>query len=391
MSWRSATRYRRSDIRWVSTFSILFLTSEMTDKIQAQGGQLPSEDMHNQIFTAAQKALFKLDAHTISHHLLERFYPEWQNLPRKTLVTLTENIHAVRKSIENVLTHRISERLYRVAERQDTPYLILGDIIAENPEGFKALSDNPNKTETAIENAYNLRLGRLKERMKRAAIYSTLSILLSKVLIALVIEIPLDQYLLSGVNVVAVGLSIAIPPLLMLLLVATVKPTSATNFQQVVFGVMKLTYKNEKKEMIEIPVPKRKGPILGAIVYAFYALSFIVSFGGLAWILNTLNFSITSIAIFLLFLSLVAFAGTIIRQRGRELLVLPEKEGMLHGFLDFFFLPMIQVGKWLSGQLARYNILVVLFNFVIEVPFQLFVEFFEQWRAFLREKKEEIH
>ncbi|MCP6726594.1 MAG: hypothetical protein KJI69_00935 [Patescibacteria group bacterium] len=370
---------------------ISYMTSEMADKIQLQGGQLSSEEMDNQIFAAVQKALFKLDAPTISHHLLERFYPKWQNLPRKTLISLAENIHAVRKSIENVLRHPISERLYRVAERQDTPYLILGDIISEDPNGFKDISENPKKTESAIEKAYNLRLLRLKERIKRAAVYSTLSILLSKVLIALVIEIPLDQYLLSGINVLAVALSILIPPLLMILLVATVKPTSVTNFQQVVFGVMKLIYKNEKKETIDIPLPKRKSPFFGTIVYTLYALSFIVSFGLLAWLLNFLYFSPTSIVIFLIFLSLVAFAGTIIRQRGRELLVLPEKEGILHGFLDIFFLPMIQVGKWLSGQLARYNILVVLFNFILEVPFQFFVEFFEQWRAFLKEKKEEIH
>jgi len=30
-------------------------------------------------------------------------------------------------------------------------------------------------------------------------------------------------------------------------------------------------------------------------------------------------------------------------------------------------------------------------NFLIEAPFQIFVEFLEQWRSFLREKKEEIH
>ena len=119
--------------------------------------------------------------------------------------------------------------------------------------------------------------------------------------------------------------------------------------------------------------------------------TFIISFGTLVWILQKLNFNIFSTVIFLMFVSLVAFAGTKIRQRARELMVEREKDGLLHNIFDVFSLPMIQVGKWLSGQFIKYNVLVIIFNFLIEVPFQIFVEFIEQWRNFLREKKDEIH
>ena len=56
-----------------------------------------------------------------------------------------------------------------------------------------------------------------------------------------------------------------------------------------------------------------------------------------------------------------------------------------------FYLPIIQTGKWLSRQVSKYNILIIIFNFLIEVPFQMFIEFLEQWRTFLREKREEVH
>jgi hypothetical protein len=92
-----------------------------------------------------------------------------------------------------------------------------------------------------------------------------------------------------------------------------------------------------------------------------------------------------------MFVSLVLFGGTKIRQRARELMIEPEKENFLRNLFDIFSLPMIQVGRWLSGQIVRYNILILMLNFLIEVPFQMFIEFLEQWRGFLREKKEEIH
>ena len=74
-----------------------------------------------------------------------------------------------------------------------------------------------------------------------------------------------------------------------------------------------------------------------------------------------------------------------------QLEILERKESIFMILIDLFSLPIILVGKWLSAQWVRYNVIVVLINFLIEMPFQSFVEFLEQWRAFLKEKKEEIH
>jgi hypothetical protein len=104
-----------------------------------------------------------------------------------------------------------------------------------------------------------------------------------------------------------------------------------------------------------------------------------------------LNFSIFSILIFLLFISLISFAGVKLRERSKELDILEKKDSFLVFFFDIFSMPIIQVGKWLSGQWAKYNIIIVLINLLIELPFQTFVEFLEQWRYFLKEKKEKIH
>jgi len=71
--------------------------------------------------------------------------------------------------------------------------------------------------------------------------------------------------------------------------------------------------------------------------------------------------------------------------------IIEEKETFFTFFFDLFALPIIRVGKWLSGQWAKYNVIVVFMNFLIDMPFQVFVEFLEQWRYFLKEKKEEIH
>ena len=90
-------------------------------------------------------------------------------------------------------------------------------------------------------------------------------------------------------------------------------------------------------------------------------------------------------------ISLIAFAGAKIRERSKELQVTEEKGTLLDFFIDLFSLPILRLGKWLSARFAKYNVIMVLLNSFIDMPFQVFVEFLEQWRSFLKEKKEEIH
>ena len=376
------------------------LINLMADDLRARVEIVDSKKIHIditenekavQIFVAVQKALFKLDNSTITYHLLERFYPDWKNPAKETLSRISSNLLDLYEQINKILFHPYSEKFYQLAETYDTPYLIVGDIITEDPDHFAEIMENSSDFEEAIRHAYNRRHSRLTGRIRRAAFYSTLSVFLTKVLIGFGIEIPLEQYLGNEINLVPLGLSIATPPLLMLLLVMSAQTTSQQNFERVMVEVMKISRASDRRDTYKInPLRSKSGPIVVS-VYALYFFTFIISFGTLIWILQKLNFNIFSTVIFLMFVSLVAFAGTKIRQRARELMVEREKDGLLHNIFDVFSLPMIQVGKWLSGQFIKYNVLVIIFNFLIEVPFQIFVEFIEQWRNFLREKKDEIH
>lgn len=361
------------------------------DVVMKNGTALTPEDKHIQVYVASQRALFKLDNATISYHLFEKLYPFWKNPNQETLSSIAEKIHLLQEKIHGILFHPLSEKLYQLVERYDTPYLLVGDIILENPDNFSELAQDPIKLEAAIKEAYIVRLGKLRGKMHRAAFYGTISVFLSKMLIALVAEVPFDKYVTHEFNARAIGISVVIPPLLMLLLVTSITTSSEENFQKVMMEIMRITYATDKRNVHELASPKKKGVIMNTVIYAMYLSSFILSFGFLFWVLDRLHFSILSSIVFLLFVSLITFGGTRIRQRGAELLIGEQKQGFLYSIFDFFTLPLIEVGRWLSRQVARYNILVVLLNFLIEIPFQIFVEFLEHWRSFLKEKKEEVH
>ncbi len=375
---------------------IEYMTDLMKERIEVREGAIiiggiKEDEKNAQIYIACQRALFKMDSPLISFHLLERKFPNWPSPTQTELQEIAQNIYSIRENIEADLAHPLAEKFYSVCESYDTPYLILGDIIAQNPKAASEVLSQPENLESSIEKTYHQRLQRLKERIQRAAIYSTISIFITKILLVLAIEAPFDKYVTSQFSYFTLGLNVVIPPLLMMIMVLTIRPPAKENLQKVIMEFMKIVQERERKDIYPIKPSPKRGFIMNSFLLISYLLSFLVSFGIIIWGLQKLNFGVPSMLIFLLFLSLILFASTRIRQRAKELHVGEEKETILTLLFDFLTLPIIRVGKWLSSQWERYNIWVIFFNILIELPFQLFTEFLEQWIYFLREKKEEIH
>lgn len=372
---------------------IEYMAESMKEKIEIKGVQLTEEEKTQQIYVAVQKALFKMDNAFITYTLLKKMYHDWKALSKNNplLQEITINIYSIWNKIEKIFKHPLTERLYRVCERYDTPYLIVGDVISENPEKAAEEIKNPEALESKIKWAYNKRQSTLGRRIQRAAIYATLSIFVTKILLATLIEIPFDKYVTGEFSPFVLGLNIAIPPFLMFLLVLTIQPPKKENLQRVIMEAMKIAYETERKDYYTIKAPRRMGGLMNSMINFIYFLTYCLTFGLIVWGLRELNFGVLSIVIFLIFISLISFAGVKIRERSRELEMIREKESILIVFLDIFSIPLMRIGKWLSGQWARFNVLVILFNFLLDLPFQSFIEFLEQWRNFLREKKEEIH
>ncbi len=354
--------------------------------------KMTENEKNIQIYIAVQKALFKVDDSIIGYNLLEKQYPGWNEFSSSTpiLLEIAQNIYSTKKKVEKALYHPLAEKFYHLCEKYDTPYLILGDIIGENPMKVKENFEKPEILEESIKKSYSKRVIKLKGVMRRAAIYTTLSIFITKITLALSIEIPFDKFITGDFNYFSLGVNILFPPFLMFLLVASVRSPKKENLQRVIMEVMKLVFVREKKDIYEIKIPKKRGKILNSIILAIYSLAFLLSFGIIIVVLQRLDFGTLSIIIFLFFVSMISFFGVKIRERGKELTIEKEKETFLYTLFDFFTLPIVSVGKWFSKKWAKLNIALIIAA-LIDMPFLSFVKFLEQWRYFLKEKKEEIH
>jgi hypothetical protein len=79
-----------------------------------------------------------------------------------------------------------------------------------------------------------------------------------------------------------------------------------------------------------------------------------------------------------------------VRKTAKELLIVQKKESLLSFLTDFFSVPVIEAGKWLSERFSKVNVFVFVLDFIIEAPFKVFVEIAEEWTKYVKERKEEI-
>jgi len=87
---------------------------------------------------------------------------------------------------------------------------------------------------------------------------------------------------------------------------------------------------------------------------------------------------------------LISFFGIRIRRNTKELVVIPPKENIFNFILDFFYVPVVAVGKWLSEKFSQVNVFVFVLDFIIEAPFKIFVEIAEEWTKYVKNRKDEI-
>jgi len=353
--------------------------------------RVSDKEKNTQTYIAVQRALFNLDGPVISYHLLKYYYPDWKDLSAERLKEITANIEKIKRNLEKSLNHPLSDKFYQIAEKYDTPYLLLGDVLSEDTS-IKDKIYSPQEIEKATTRSYEKRVKTLKKRLGRAAFYATLSIFLTNIFSLLLIEIPFNKWVTGYFfNFFAMGIDIAVPTLIMFLLVVTIKPPGRENLPKVIMETMKIVYSQEKQDVYEIKTFRKKNIVFSTIINLFYSIGFLIILLLIIWALSKISFPPLSYVIFIIFLSLIAFAGARIRQRAKELQIIEERETIYHLLIDPFAVPVVQLGKWLTIKWKRYNIIAVFFSALIDMPFTVFVEFIEQWRYFLKEKKEKIH
>lgn len=350
------------------------------------------KDLPIQIYLSIYRTFVKYDPAMLSYIIFKYYNAEWWLPKDEDIARIAKNILPMRRAVERQLNHPISRQMDKITNRYTLFYTILVDSIGDDPAGvYETTKSNPAAFLGLAKNAFLKKFEKTKAKLWRAGINSIIYIFLTKTIFVIALEIPATKYFGEALNSIALLINIIFPPFLLFLVVAFTRVSSDENNKKVVQGVEEITFEEKnRRDPIVLRKPSRRGSVTNFVFQILYLFTFLVSFGSVVWVLDKINFTWVSIIIFLFFLVLVSFFGIRIRRSVRVLFVENRRDNLLNFVLDFFFIPIAIVGKWLSNNFSKINVFMFIMDFILEAPFKVLVEIAEQWTRYVRERKEDI-
>ncbi|MBI5654599.1 hypothetical protein HZC53_03040 [Candidatus Uhrbacteria bacterium] len=370
---------------------VTFLYERLADRVRVQGVAMESAEVRLQLYLACYRCLVKADEETLGFKLLRAYLPEWLR-PEGWLSEpqgMAERMIGVERRIRLSLTHPLALKFQRVVKPWAVSLNVLREALLEKPDEAKTLLDNPESLNAVVSRIAERRYKQSKAKLRRGAVRATIYLLLTKMLLAFVLEVPMEWYWYGGVSYAALLINMLFPPVFMFTVSLFIRIPGKDNTDRIKGGVNTLL-STEGLPLREIRIPPRRGGEARMLFTLLYATMFLVTFGGIGLILAQLEFTWFSAAIFYFFLCVVSFFAFRLRQNARENVIVEGKARLHNLVLDFVALPILRAGSWLSQSISRINVFLFIFDFLIEAPFKIFLTVLEEWFSFMKEKREEL-
>lgn len=346
--------------------------------------------IQTQTLIACYRSLLNTDDETLRYKLWLRQMPaEWHSLEDEaTLSDIAKHGKEIWNGIRAALSDPLSFRLLPKLSNYAIYFSIMREVIrAYGAESGRIFSDHEGLkrfTRDFLEKNYKHQFARARGSAIRAVFY----IFLTKMLLAIALEVPYQIYFLKGIEYVPIGTNIVFHPLLLLLITVSVRKLDEENTEMIEKGVHKVLA-GESVKLIKIN-PKKTG-FFNSLFLLVYSLMFLVVFGVIVFVLEKLHFSPVSIFLFLCFLTLVSYFALRIRHSANRWKVAREDTRTIALAFNLFALPIVRAGRWLSRKFSSINLFVFILDFIIETPFKLLLHFSDTFVSFLREKQEDVY
>ena len=353
--------------------------------------KLDDHEKNIQIFLAIHRAFPKSDDPIMRYHLLLSEYPNWQEADKEDVNKFIVKFPSLYKEIESHLNFSGRYIIYRKIKTHAAAFEILRTIADEEKLNFGKILQKRKLLDEKIRDVCDDKYRQIKNRVNRGIVRSIIYIFVTKVVFALLLEVPYEVIRYGEVLYLPLSINIIFPSLMMFIIGITIKTPGAKNTEILLERIKSIVYKSEgdRKYPFSIRRSKGKSTIVG-LFGLLYAMLFVFVFGGISYLLTLLNFTIFGILVFFVFLSLVLLFVFRVRYQASQLRIESERQGIINSLFNFITLPFINFGFYLSRGLATLNFFTIILDFLIEAPLKSVIEIFEEWMGYIREKREDV-
>ncbi|QQS38415.1 hypothetical protein IPM62_03465 [Candidatus Woesebacteria bacterium] len=352
--------------------------------------ELTEEEKSLQVYLAVHRSYTKSDDAIMRYHLLTKIFLTWNKNTKEDITQFIDNFSEIYGLIEKSLSHPKRFLIYRKVKKSVAPFDILHEVAVSEKTTLNKLVNKPQLFEENIRQVCLKKYQAIKTKTRRSIQRSVVYIFVTKIFIALLVEIPIEIYLDGSADIFPLVSNVLFPPFLMILVGSTIKTPGEKNTDIIVRRIQNIVYQKNTNKISEFALTSvNKGSRLKTIFSLFYLITFLVVFMLLAFILSYAGFSVIATLIFFAFLSLVLLFVMKIKLNANEIKIYSD-EGTIGLIFEVLSLPFLNLGMYLSQGFSKLNIFSVILDFLIEAPLKSMVEVLEEWFAFIRKKRDEV-
>lgn len=368
-----------------------YMYQEMRERIEWDTAYTMTDDERDlRLFIAVHRALVKSNISTLRYRVLTLYYPDWAGASTPARVEETAAaLGEIAAKVDAEILHPIVERLSRLLRRRAGVFRVLRDVMTHKPHHFLELIEEPDALDREVGHALHERTAHFRTRLRRTVVRAIVFLFITKMLLALILEVPYDLLIAHDTPRYPLLINIFFPPFFLALLSLTVSIPEKRNADDYMAAIRALLV-GADHHILNIRIKRETRSAWSTVFNVVYAATFLFVFGMIGVLLHNIGFHALSIVLFIFFLSLVTFFGIRIRNSTKDVVASEARSGIIGTAFDVFMLPIVRAGSWLSVKVAKINIFIFFFDFMIEAPFKVAIRFVESWLAFVREKKEEI-
>ena len=351
--------------------------------------EVPASEVIFQIEISIRRLLFKFDRDLLLAALMRHFFKFYPNINKEEAQELGALFDEVTISINQQIEKSKTSKIFRYIKRNTPPFVVLWEMLQKNREQSATFLKDGTELESRARAIVSAKNRALFAKVWRATVRGVFFILLTKVVLAFLIELPYETKILGQVNYFALVTNTVFPPILMIVTSFFVRIPGRSNTNLLTSMLCDAVFEGELKtvKLTTLKTKKRSGYIAFNAVTTVLALAIVAL---VAWGLYALKFNAVSIVLFFVFVSLVSFIAFRIRATARELEVRSTEDSVFSGVFSFVLLPFIIIGKSLSDKWSQYNFTLFFWDFIVEAPFKTIIGVFESWLSFVREKGEDF-
>lgn len=347
------------------------------------------EAINIQLFIAIRRTYTKDNLALLRFNLFRQYFGE---LTLHNYEKVSQNFKQGHQDIEKALAYPRRHKISSYVKRYIPPFLILEEILRTHKANIHELLSDEEAFSNLILETCERKYKGIASKVRRAIVRSVIFILMSKVLFAFAVEGTFERYVYGHIQWVSLILNIIIPTSLMVVASFFITTPKRDNSVRILQAIKELLYSDKPRIGYTVVIgdpSKKKATIWDFVFTTLWLTTFLVSFGIIVTILTYLQFNFVSQGIFLFFVAIVSFLTYRINQTA-HIYTLEERQSIKTLMVDFFFLPVVRVGRHLTEGISQINIFLFLFDYIIETPFKGLFAFFDQWFLFLHNKRENL-